>query len=74
MERLAPTELRLTLDATAEARARDLTARETDCCSFFGFVFTPGANGEVHLLVSVPATHTEVLDALAVRAAGLRHD
>jgi hypothetical protein len=71
LERQAPTELRLTLDAAVEARARELTARETDCCSFFGFTFAPGADGEVHLQVTVPATHSDVLDALA---AGLRHE
>jgi hypothetical protein len=74
LERQAPTRLGLTLDAAVEARARDLTARETDCCSFFGFTFTPGLDGEVHLQVTVPAAHTDVLDALAARAAGLRHE
>ncbi len=71
LERQAPTELRLTLDAAFEAWARDLTARETDCCSFFGFTFTPGLDGEVHLQVTVPAAHTDVLDALT---AGLQHE
>lgn len=68
-ERLAPTELTLTLDSATEETARDLAARETDCCSFFRFTFTPGASRNLQLQVTVPPAHVDVLDALAARAA-----
>jgi hypothetical protein len=67
--RLAPTRLRWELDPAEERRARDLTARETDCCSFFVFTFT-SAPGRLLLDVQVPPGHVDVLDALAARAAG----
>jgi hypothetical protein len=67
-ERLSPTRLRWRLDPAAEPTARDLTARETACCSFFTFTFAP-ADGAVLVDVEVPAAHVEVLDALADRAA-----
>jgi hypothetical protein len=67
-QRPAPTRLRWELDPAAEARACDLTARETSCCSFFTFTFTPAAE-VLQLDVEVPAAHVEVLDALAARAA-----
>jgi hypothetical protein len=70
--RLSATRLRLLLDPAAEPRARDLTGRETQCCSFFTFTFAP-ADGAVQLDVEVPAAHVDVLDALAQRAkAGTR--
>ena len=70
-ERLSPTVLRWTLDPRVELTARDLTARETGCCSFFTFGFTVGGSA-VHLDVDVPSAQIEVLDALAARAsAGL---
>ena len=69
LERHAPTRLQMTLDATTEATARDLTARESTCCSFFGFTFTPAPEGQVLLEVTVPQAHVDVLDAFAVRAA-----
>lgn len=66
--RLSPTVLRWELDPAAEATARDLAAREGDCCSFFSFAFGPG--GEMlELYVEVPPAQVEVLDALAERAA-----
>ena len=34
---VSPTSLRWRLDPAAEATARDLTVRESDCCSFFSF-------------------------------------
>jgi hypothetical protein len=77
LERQAPTQLQLTLDAVTEAIARDLTARETNCCSFFSFTFTAGSDRELRLQVNVPPAHVDVLDALAARAAaaaGLDHD
>jgi hypothetical protein len=70
LERVAPTRLQLRLDGGNEATARDLTARETSCCSFFAFDYTHAAGGELLLLdVTVPQAHVDVLNALAVRAA-----
>ncbi|MGC5009276.1 hypothetical protein ACLQ2R_00780 [Streptosporangium sp. DT93] len=67
--RVGPAHLRLTLDdeAQVERAARDLAARETGCCSFFTFTFTPGGDG-LTLDIEVPAVHTKVLDGLVVRA------
>lgn len=68
--RLAATRLRLVLDSAAEATARELTERETACCSFFTFTFQPGSDaGTVLLEIEVPAAQVAVLDALAERAA-----
>lgn len=64
-----PITLRLTLDEAAEARARDLAARETECCSFFEFDFGPAAGGVLPVTVTVPPAHSGVLDAFAERAA-----
>jgi hypothetical protein len=69
LERVAPTRLLLRLDAATEASARELTVRETSCCSFFVFDFAAASDGQVLLDVVVPEAHVEVLDALAVRAA-----
>jgi hypothetical protein len=70
--RLTRTRLRWRLDPAAEATARDLTGRESECCSFFTFTFAP-AGAAVQLDVEVPAGHAAVLDALARRAAaGMR--
>jgi hypothetical protein len=66
-QRLSATRLRWRLDPAAEARARDLTGRETRCCSFFTFTFAT-ADGAVQLDVEVPAAHVDVLEALAQRA------
>lgn len=63
------TRLRWELDPAWEARARDLTDRETECCSFFTFTFT-AASGILTLDVEVPPNRSDVLDALAARAAG----
>ncbi|WP_328709879.1 hypothetical protein [Microbispora hainanensis] len=61
--------LRLELAFSPEhaARAAELTARETGCCSFFTFTLTI-ADGGLALKVAVPPAHTEVLDALQARA------
>ena len=68
--RLSATVLRWSLDSRAEGVARDLAARETQCCSFFEF--TISADGDtVQMDVRVPAAQSEVLDALAARAAAL---
>lgn len=67
-QRLSATALRWRLDPAAEATARDLTGRESSCCSFFSF--TVARDGDaVRLDVEVPGAHVEVLDALAGRAA-----
>ena len=66
--RPAPTRLRWRLDPAAEAAARELTGRESSCCSFFTFSFAADAGG-VQVEVQVPAGHVDVLDALAARAA-----
>lgn len=71
LERQSPTQLELTLDAATEATARDLTARETSCCSFFDFTFIPDSDRTVRLQVTVPPTHVDVLAALAARAAAV---
>ncbi|MBM0275173.1 hypothetical protein DKT68_13695 [Micromonospora acroterricola] len=67
-QRLSPTALRWRLDKTAETTARELTGRESSCCSFLSFAFTEDGDG-LRLDVQVPAAHVEVLDALAQRAA-----
>ena len=67
-QRLSPTQLMWRLDRAAETVARDLTARESSCCSFFSFTFVPD-EGAARLDVQVPAAQVEVLDALADRAA-----
>ncbi|NJP30239.1 hypothetical protein FLW53_39825 [Microbispora sp. SCL1-1] len=61
--------LRLELAFSPEhaARAAELTARETGCCSFFTFTLTI-ADGGLALEVAVPLAQTEVLDALQARA------
>ena len=70
LSRISPTMLRWSLDPAAESIARDLTARETECCSFFYFGFS--SPGDVLTVdVEVQAAQVAVLDALAARAAGL---
>ncbi len=73
-ERVGETRLRLTLsgEPDLDTVVRDLSARESDCCSFFTFTTTAAARGEVTLDVEVPPAHTDVLSALAERAATLR--
>ncbi|MFF5084800.1 hypothetical protein ACFY36_47835 [Actinoplanes sp. NPDC000266] len=66
--------LHLTGPAGLAAKVRDLTARETECCSFFTFTTTPGpsTDGEaVTLDIEVPAAYIEVLASLAERASAL---
>lgn len=67
-QRLSPTALRWRLDPAAEPAARELTGRESSCCSFFSFSFVPDGDA-VCLDVRVPAAQVAVLDALAGRAA-----
>lgn len=73
VEVLDPTHarMRLTGPAGLEARVRDLTVRETECCSFFTFTITPdtAVDGEAMILdIEVPATYADVLASLAERA------
>lgn len=66
--RVSPTKLRWSLDPAVEQVARELTTRETACCSFFSFSFSP--SGDVLTVeVKVPPAQVAVLDALATRAA-----
>lgn len=76
-DRLSAQHLRLRLagGAQVEEAARDLTARESSCCSFFAFDISRTGPAELTLDVRVPAAHVDVLDGLASRAAsaaGLR--
>lgn len=59
--------LRLHGGAEVEAEARDLAAREAECCSFFGFTVSR-AGDEVLVDVRVPADKEVVLDGLAAQA------
>ncbi|WP_330179202.1 hypothetical protein OHB26_22240 [Nocardia sp. NBC_01503] len=61
------TSLELTLPAEAEAAARDLAARESQCCAFFTFDFETGTAGTT-MRIGVPAGQVAILDALAARA------
>ena len=67
-ERVTPHLLRWSLNPKAEDVARDLTARETECCSFFTFSFTSQPD-VLSVDVRVPPAQVKVLDALAARAA-----
>jgi hypothetical protein len=76
VESVGPTHarLRLTGPAGLAATVRDLTARETACCSFFTFTITPEPSGDDRALtldVQVPARYADVLAALAGRASTL---
>jgi hypothetical protein len=54
---------------------RDLTNRETACCSFFTFTLTPTASSAgtaLTLDVEVPPARVDALDALADRAENAR--
>ncbi|MGK5440237.1 hypothetical protein ACSNN7_00150 [Micromonospora sp. URMC 105] len=74
VDRLSPQHLRLRLDGAArvEEAARDLTDRESSCCSFFAFHLSRPDPGSLTLDVRVPAAQVDVLDALAARAAAAR--
>lgn len=78
----SPTTLELSLlgPIGLAARVRDLTDRESDCCSFFSFTLTQISRGsgqragrrddaeQLQLDVAVPAVHADVLTAVAQRA------
>jgi hypothetical protein len=65
-ERTTEQGLRWSLDPAAEATVRDLTARESACCTFFTFTITADPT-EVTVDVEVPPVHVDVLDALQDR-------
>ena len=70
IDRIEPTRLRLVVRETGGVieRARELTARETSCCSFFDF--TVSATGtDVVIDVQVPPERVVVLDGIAAQAA-----
>jgi hypothetical protein len=66
-QRISPTRLQWQLAPGVEGVVRDLTERESSCCSFFTFSFTPGDGLQVD--VEVPSEQVAVLDALTKRAA-----
>ncbi|MEU8169562.1 hypothetical protein AB0B97_24030 [Micromonospora sp. NPDC049004] len=68
--RLSARHLRFQLDGAARVDevARDLTARESSCCSLFTFGLSRPGPESLALDVRVPAAHVDVLDALAERA------
>ena len=68
-ERPAATLLRLSLEPGCETELRDLTTRETACCSFF--TFTVKYEGLLTLEISVPTAQEPVLDALSARVVRL---
>jgi hypothetical protein len=69
VRRRDPTHLILQIDSSAEARARDLTNREQECCSFFHFTFAPAPDvSSLWLNVAVPEAYVAVLDAIEERA------
>lgn len=61
----------LRLAPGAAARASDLAARETACCSFFSFDIAEHDDGAVVVTVTVPPSRADVLAGLAVRARAL---
>jgi hypothetical protein len=67
--RVSATESAFTLRTGPEvaARAASLSARETDCCSFFEFTLVVGRQ-RLELLARVPDARVDVLDALENRA------
>jgi hypothetical protein len=69
VERLSTTRARIELrsgDGTV-ALARDLTERETACCSFFSFAVS-GTDDATTIEVGVPVSRADVLEALVARA------
>ncbi len=48
-------------------RLRDLTARESSCCSFFDFLVT-GNDDELVLTITVPPSRVDLLGSLLERA------
>jgi len=71
VRRDGPGRVSLTLEGPADlaATVRDLTARESECCSFFAFTVT-GDRGDVVLDIEVPPRHVDVLDGIVASASG----
>lgn len=69
--RTSPTSAALTLAGgdDVERSAADLAARESSCCSFFGFDLERTTSASFTLRISVPPAHATVLDALVEGAA-----
>ncbi|MEU4625183.1 hypothetical protein AB0G04_35070 [Actinoplanes sp. NPDC023801] len=68
------TRLRMTGPPGLAATVRDLTVRETGCCSFFAFTVATesAADGEVVILdVAVPERHAGALASLTRRASAV---
>ncbi|MFG2004209.1 hypothetical protein ACGFNU_34120 [Spirillospora sp. NPDC048911] len=59
--------MRLRPEPQVAARAAELAARETGCCSFFTFTLSI-TGGALTLEISVSDQHADVLDALTARA------
>lgn len=73
VDRTSPTLLRLQLAESGEAAARELAARESECCSFFRFgFFRDESAGAVWMEIEVPPGRTEVLDGLTAHASAAR--
>jgi hypothetical protein len=68
MQRPETTRLDLVIVREAEATARDLARRESECCSFFSFEFE-SAGEDVVMHIGVPPQQVEVLDAIEARVA-----
>lgn len=68
VDRVAPDQVVMVMDAAVAEQAADLVARESQCCAFFNFDLAP-SDDVVSLTIEVPATYVPVLDALTVRAA-----
>jgi len=66
MQRPESTRLDLVIVRDAEAGARELARRESECCSFFTFEFER-AGDDVVMHIRVPVQHVEVLDAIQAR-------
>ena len=66
-DRVGPHTLDLVLTGESRATVTDLTARETECCSFFAFTITEAPGNQVRVRVNVPPAYAAVLDGLSER-------
>ncbi len=73
LEPITPTRLSMLLAGSEGllGMVRDLTERESACCSFFTFTLAPADDGAVRLDVEVPPARAAVLAAVAARARSL---
>jgi hypothetical protein len=74
VDRLDATHARLRLSGPPglAATVRDLTARETECCSFFDFTVTSDG-ADVVLDIAVPPRYADVLASLVSSATRIDH-